>query len=386
MAAPGGSEKAMAMQGPPYAPTTAALGGQPTPAVDNPICAVLLLFYVAAAATNMTIFQINRKRDHKFVFSALLFGFCMARIATLSLRIAWGSHPRNVRLAIAASIFVQAGVLLLFVVNLVFAQRIVRSYHPKPGWSKALGMAFKFLYFCVVAMLIMVIIASVYTFFTLDVATRMKLRDITLVAGTFLAFLAFLPIPITLLALLTRTRSRRRPEKFGIGRHRTKLTLLLATALLLSLGACFRLAVNFTPPRPLTSPAWYHSKPCFYCFNFVIELLVVYAYTISRFDRRFHVPDGSAGPGHYGGQRVMDDNNSDAFSQRRPSAGHRGYYASSVTLAMASFEVNREVDIFGDDGSTVLDSPTMQQWRQSEWEASALEEMKREEASFPIAY
>ena len=37
-----------------------------------------------------------------------MFGFCMARLVTLSLRISWAVHPRNVRLAIAASIFVNA--------------------------------------------------------------------------------------------------------------------------------------------------------------------------------------------------------------------------------------------------------------------------------------
>lgn len=134
----------------------------------------------------MTIFQINRKRDHKFIFSVLLFGFSMSRLATLSLRIAWAHYPRNVNLAIAATIFVQAGVLILFMVNLIFSQRIVRSYHPKFGWSKGLGLVFKFLYFGVIAMLIMVIVASVYTFFTLDVALKQRLHDITLVAGTFL--------------------------------------------------------------------------------------------------------------------------------------------------------------------------------------------------------
>lgn len=147
---------------------------------------MLLLLYIAAAVTNMVIFQVNRKRDHKFIFSVLLFGFCMARVVTLSLRIAWATEPRNIPLAIAANIFVQAGVLLLFIVNLVFSQRIVRSYHPSFGWSRGLGVAFKFLYLCVAAMLIMVITASVYTFFTLDVATRQKLRDIQLFAGTFL--------------------------------------------------------------------------------------------------------------------------------------------------------------------------------------------------------
>jgi hypothetical protein len=46
-------------------------------------------------------------------------------------------------------------------------------------------------------------------------------------------------------------------------------------------------------------PAWFHGKACYYCFNFVVEVMVVYIYTLSRFDTRFHVPDGSSAPGHY---------------------------------------------------------------------------------------
>lgn len=157
---------------------------------------MLLALFVAGAITHMAIFQVNRRRDHKFVFSVLLFGFCMVRCLTLALRIAWASEPRNVPLAIAAGILVQAGVLLLFIVNLIFAQRLVRSYHPRVGWSKGLSALFKFLYFCVVAMLIMVITASVYTFYTLDNAARQKCRDVQLFAGTFLYVLPPPPSPL----------------------------------------------------------------------------------------------------------------------------------------------------------------------------------------------
>lgn len=311
--------------------------------------------------THMTIFNINHKRDHKFVFSALLFGFCMARITTLVLRIVWASYPRSVNIAIAANIFVQAGVLLLFIVNLIFAQRIVRSYHPKLGWSRGLGWAFKFLYFCVAAMLIMVITVTVDSFFTLDTNTRRIDRDVQLFAGTFLTVLAFLPVPITLLAVAA-PRVNRRPEKFGMGRQRTKLWLLLFTSTVLTLGAGFRIGVNFTTPRPAADPAWYHSKACFYCFNFVIELVVVYAYAISRFDRRYHVPDGSSAPGHYSGERVGDG----------MRLGRSGAETSSLS-------VNREADVFGDD--TVLESPAEQSRRQSEWEAKAREELEKEAVS-----
>jgi hypothetical protein len=76
----------MPSSGPPYPPSAALLGGTPTVAVDDPISGVLLLFFVAAAATNMTIFQINRRRDHKFLFSGLVFGFCVSSLI----------HPRSV--------------------------------------------------------------------------------------------------------------------------------------------------------------------------------------------------------------------------------------------------------------------------------------------------
>ncbi|KAG7107893.1 hypothetical protein HYQ44_012883 [Verticillium longisporum] len=34
-------------------------------------------------------------------------------------------------------------------------------------------------------------------------------------------------------------------------------------------------------------PAWYHERPAYYCFNYMLELIVVAAYLIFRFDQRF---------------------------------------------------------------------------------------------------
>lgn len=320
-----------------------------------------MLLYVVSAAINMTIYQINRRRDHKFVFSALLFGFSMARITTLALRMVWATRPASVNIAIAASILVQAGVLLLFVVNLVFAQRVVRSYRPVLGWSRALALAFGFLYFCVLAMLVMVVTATVDSFFTLNARARRIDRDIQLFVGTYLAALAFLPVPVTVLAVAApRPVPRERPEKFGQGSHRAKIWLLLFTATVLALGAGFRIGVSFTTPRPASDPAWFHSKACFYCFNFVIELVVVYTYVVSRFDRRFHVPDGSSGPGHYSGARVVS------------GSGKRKEQA----MEMGSWEVNRESDVFGDEGQ---DGKTAEMNdKEHDWEAKATKELESE--------
>jgi len=111
----------MASHGPPYPPTAAGLGGLPTTTLDDPIIAVFLFLFIVAAATHMTIFQVNRRRGKKFLMSAMTFGFCMARIAATCLRLGLSTHPTNISLAIAAQVFVAAGVVILFIVNLIFA-------------------------------------------------------------------------------------------------------------------------------------------------------------------------------------------------------------------------------------------------------------------------
>lgn len=290
----------MEVSGPPYPPQAAVLGGVPTNNVDTPISAVLLALFVGSAAINMTIFQVNLRRGHKFIFSVLLFGFSMARIAALSLRIAWANHQRNVDVAIAANVMTSAGVLLLFVVNLLFAQRLLRGYHPGFGWRRSVTAVFRFSLFSVIALLIMVITATVHSFFTLDPTARRMDRDVQRFAGVYLAVLAFAPIPVVLGASLYPRKTR--IEKFGSGSWRAKLGLLLGTSFLLALGAGFRIGVSFAP-RPINNPAWYHHRACYYIFNYGIELIVVYTYAISRFDKRFHIPNGAKGPGSYAAGR-----------------------------------------------------------------------------------
>ncbi|KAK0672696.1 hypothetical protein QBC41DRAFT_299352 [Cercophora samala] len=280
----------------PFPPTTAASGGVPGLTPDIPICAIFLALFVAGAATNMTIFQRNRRRSYKFFFSVLLFGFCMARIVALSMRIVWASKPRDVNVAIASQIFTAAGVLILFITNLIFAQRIIRAYHPFFGWSKSITWLFRTLFGSVIAILIMVITVTVQSFFTQDPKVRGIDRDIQLFCATYLAVFAFLPIPLVTLAAIVPRRTK--IDKFGEGHFRTKFALLTLTASLLAAGAIFRAVIAYFP-RPVSEPAWYHGKAAYYCFNFGIELVVVYIYAISRFDKRFHIPDGSSAPGHY---------------------------------------------------------------------------------------
>jgi hypothetical protein len=61
-------------KGPPYLPQTWSLGGRPSIGTDIPVTTVFLLLFIAGAAVHMTIFQLNRRRGHKFLMSAILFG------------------------------------------------------------------------------------------------------------------------------------------------------------------------------------------------------------------------------------------------------------------------------------------------------------------------
>ncbi|KAL5086038.1 hypothetical protein Trisim1_009668 [Trichoderma cf. simile WF8] len=281
---------------PPYPPKYAGLGLTPTVGVDIPISAVILFFFICSAALNMTIFQRNRRRGHKFVLSGLFFGFSMARISANVMRIVWACYPKNGRIGLAAQILANAGVLLVFVINIILVLRILRAYHPRLGWSFPAKIVFRTIYVSVVACLIMLIVAIVYSVYTLDQSAIDKTHDVQVVALTYFAFLAFFPIPVIALCFIIPRRQR--IEKFGAGSMRYKLFLMIFSACLLTLGAAFRAGVSYYRV-PVTQPKWFHHKACFYCFIYAIELIVVFTYSLSRFDKRFHIPDGSSSPGHY---------------------------------------------------------------------------------------
>jgi hypothetical protein len=144
----------------------------------------------------------------------------------------------------------------------------------------------------------MVVAATVEGFFVREGDARREVdRRVQMFCATYLAFYAFLPVVIVVGVAAVR---REAVDRFGEGGFRVKSVLLGLVATLLTLGAGFRAVVGYDV-RPLADPGWYHGKACYYCFNFVLELVVVCTYIVARFDRRFHIPDGSWGPGAYSG-------------------------------------------------------------------------------------
>jgi uncharacterized membrane protein len=249
----------------------------------------------------MTIFQLNKRRGHKFQLSLLLFGFCMARTMTCILRISSIALPTDVPLAIAAQIFTAAGVVLIFVVNLLFTQRLVRAAHPRWGWNSIVGGIFKALYALILVTIIMVIVVVVQQFYTLDQDIHRIDRAIQIYGVTCFAIISFLPIPIIVATTAIPRKDKRPLDKFGSGGWRYKTSMLIIGTLLVSFGACYRAGVTWLKPVPQTEPLpGVVGKAPFYIVNFTVEVLTVYLYGLSRVDKRFHVPDGSKQLRSYG--------------------------------------------------------------------------------------
>jgi uncharacterized protein YceK len=185
--------------------------------------------------------------------------FCMERILTSIIRIASVCNPKDVSLAIAAQIFVAAGVLILFVINLIFAMRLVRSTHPSLGWHPAFGIAFTAICVLIGLTLLAVITATAQSFYTLDANTRATDRAFQQYGSTFLAIIAMLPLLMTMLTLLIPYSPL---DRFGIGRLRTKVIVLFISTTLLSLGSWYRCGVAFQTPVPRSQPLpGYLGKP-----------------------------------------------------------------------------------------------------------------------------
>jgi hypothetical protein len=214
--------------------------------------------YICLAATNITIFRLNRRRNHKFIISGLLGGFCNVRTITCSLRIAWAFNINNVSLVIAAEILFYAGVLLLYVVNVVFAQRILRARHPEIGWKRQLSVTLKIFYAVIGFVLVMVISTIVLGFYTLNQHTRTICRDIDLFGTSYLFFITILPFVLLLYTYVRRCSPN--AEQFGHGSTELKALVLLGSSCLCILVAGFRAGTTYASPRPVAHPAWYVDK------------------------------------------------------------------------------------------------------------------------------
>ena len=165
----------------------------------------------------------------------------MTRVLATSLRMAWAAHPHNIRVGMAAMIFVYAGVILLFIANLFFTQRLVRAQHPHFGWSKPFSMALPVLLGIMVATVLALIAGVIMEFYSLDHTIGVAVRDIQIYGATFYAIIAFLPIPVVIASTLVRQHPKIKMtqtlDKFGQGSITAKIIIIIFSACILTTGA-----------------------------------------------------------------------------------------------------------------------------------------------------
>jgi hypothetical protein len=246
----------------------------------------------------MTILQLNNKRKHKFLFSGLCFGFCMSRILANAMRIAWAHRTSNADIALVASIFTQAGILLVYIINNLLAWRLVRSAAPRIGWHPVLRVLNKVMLWLVLGMILPLIVIIVLRIKSPQLAHVGQASTVlTRLAQTY--FLVLAVEPVFLIALAVHKGRNGIADPHGRGAWHVKVAVLSTTTVLAIIEAGFRCGTAWAPAPLASDPAWWDSKAAFYCFNFVIDILILTLFLVGRIDRRFHVPNKADGPGSY---------------------------------------------------------------------------------------
>jgi hypothetical protein len=277
---------------PPYLPKTAIVGGVPTPSVDIPITAVFLALYLTSAACNFGLFHYNRAHGHKFLVSLFLGGFSMARLGTCVLRIAWATRHHNARLTIAAEIFTNAGVLIVYLVNLELAKRVLRAQKPKIGWHPLVHWSILTMSAGIGVCLVLIILAVVWSFYTLNMHILETMAWIQ--KGVIIYIVVIAISPWFLLAASVLPPRSPTNQNFGKGNTSAKLLIVAASTGLTTIIAGFKIGTAYSTQHLATDPAWYDSRAAFYCFNFMLEVFILCLFVGTRIDQRFYVPDGSS--------------------------------------------------------------------------------------------
>ena len=242
----------------------------------------------------------------------------MARIVTMSLRIAYAVHPDSAHISLAAQIFVSAGVVLLFIINIIFSQRIVRACLPSLGWNRIVSWGFLFLYFTIPAALAILITSVVQIYHTLD--RSIIAIDVSMQRFGSTYFLVITALPFLFIATALLYPKKGPIDNFGINHIYQKMVILAVSAALLTIGAAWRTSNIWRPPRPLDrSTPWYLSRASFYIFNFTLELFVIYIYALVRVHKVFHIPDGAKGPGSYSLNTTLSDDSQPSHKKETAS-------------------------------------------------------------------
>jgi hypothetical protein len=194
-------------------------------------------------------------------------------------------------------------VSVIFAINMVLTQRILRAIHPKIFWHPATSTFFTLLLVSVPFFIIFNIAVLTASFFVTTASGAKATKDLLFFGSSWNLFLCVFPLlTLSTFAVLPPPTPI---EKFGTGRFRTKLVMLVYSSATLFIGAVVRL-IAAAQSHPINDPGQVDTKTIFYLTGFMLEIFVVVLFAAARFDLRFHIPNGCTGPGQYSVQKEDD--------------------------------------------------------------------------------
>jgi hypothetical protein len=194
-------------------------------------------------------------------------------------------------------------VSVIFAINLVLTQRVLRAIHPKVFWHPLTSSLFTFLVASVPFFIIFNITVLTASFFVTTPHGAKTTKDLLFLGSSWNMFLCL--FPIIFISLFGTIPSPFPIEKFGTGRFRTKIVLLMYSSSTLFIGAIVRL-IAAAQTHPINEPGQVDTKSVFYLTGFMLEIFVVVLFAVARFDLRFHIPNGCTGPGQYAPKKEDD--------------------------------------------------------------------------------
>lgn len=185
---------------------------------------------------------------------------------------------------------------MIFAIQIFLAQRVVRSMHPRVGWSVPFSLGTRILAISVPVVIVINIISLIVSFFSIGNDARLSTAEGFLKFGASWNIM-LVTVPFAIVSVACAVPGPR-PERFGVGHLRVKTSLVMLVAALLAAGATVRTFAIFNP-QPVDTDQVLFGKPVFYLTGFLMEITVVALYAFLRIDLLFHVPNGSSQPGDY---------------------------------------------------------------------------------------
>lgn len=187
--------------------------------------------------------------------------------------------------------------MVLFAVNVIFTQRVIRALNPTLGWNPIFSKFIMAIIISVPMIIVWNIVNLTVSFYTLNAHSVAATKALLLFGACWTSFLSLFPI-IFIGFLAASNPYGTKIENFGLGSFASKVIILLSASALLGVGALVRLIGN-VQVFPKETPGTIDSKVVFYITGFTLEIIVVYLYAVSRIDLRFWVPNGASLPGDY---------------------------------------------------------------------------------------